>query len=287
MTMLREIKKLVRGTVQIDGAGVKLIRVLGGSDVADFDPFLMLDAFDSHDAADYCKGFPWHPHRGIETVTYLIHGAIEHMDSLGNKGVIRDGCCQWMTAGSGIMHQEMPLASEHMLGVQLWLNLPRRDKMTKPEYRDIEAAMVPVVYEQEACVKVIAGRYQGTSGATQGDYVPALLLDVSMKNGMTWSLDEAGKTLFVYLVSGNCCFGSAVKIIEEKQAVLFGEGERLQISAASDCRLLVFAGNPLREPVAWGGPIVMNTREELRTAFAEIEQGTFIKEKATGIAGDD
>lgn len=156
---MRTIREIVTGDTQFDGAGVKLVRVIARRNVDAFDPFLMLDAFDSDNPEDYIKGFPWHPHRGIETVTYLIHGDIEHGDSLGNKGSILDGCCQWMTAGSGILHQEMPQAAEKMLGVQLWLNLPKSRKMTEPQYRDIRADMVPKVIDDGVTVRVISGAY--------------------------------------------------------------------------------------------------------------------------------
>ncbi|QDR81706.1 pirin family protein [Sporomusa termitida] len=276
---VRTIRRLVAGTAQVDGAGVRLVRVIGRADTREFDPFLMLDAFDSRNPDDYIRGFPWHPHRGIETVTYLISGDIEHSDSLGNKGSILDGCCQWMTAGSGILHQEMPQASERMLGVQLWLNLPRRDKMTRPQYRDISAAMIPCVQEPGAVVRVIAGRYGRTTGATQGDYVKTLFLDVELEPGREWQLPTAREaTLFIYLVAGAGYFaGDRHQVIGSHQAVLFDEGDRFVAHAAGQgVRFLLFAGQPLQEPVAWGGPIVMNTREELQQAFQEIEDGTFI-----------
>lgn len=181
----REIRKVVTGTTEYDGAGVKLVRVISLPDVKEFDPFLMLDAFDSIDPDDYTKGFPWHPHRGIETVTYLISGDIEHIDSLGNKGSILDGCCQWMTAGGGILHQEMPQPSNRMLGVQLWLNLPRRDKMTTPKYRDIRADMVPKIEEDDNIIRVISGHYKGNPGAVQGENVKMLFLDVDIEGWCT------------------------------------------------------------------------------------------------------
>src|SRR5450759_4985069 len=188
MDQMREIRRIVTGANQVDGAGVKLVRVLGPAQTKEFDPFLMLDAFDSRNPADYIKGFPWHPHRGIETVTYLIAGDIEHGDSLGNKGHILDGGCQWMTAGSGIIHQEMPQPAGWMLGLQLWLNLPRKDKWTRPQYRDITAALIPKVQEESGTVGVISGAYGMAQGATQGDYVKALLLDVTLKPGAGWRL---------------------------------------------------------------------------------------------------
>jgi redox-sensitive bicupin YhaK (pirin superfamily) len=280
MSATRKMCKIVTGTTQLDGAGVKLVRVIGHADTKEFDPFLMLDAFDSHDSADYVKGFPWHPHRGIETVTYLIAGDIEHSDSLGNKGSILDGCCQWMTAGSGILHQEMPQPSERMLGVQLWLNLPCKDKMAHPQYRDITNSIIPKIREDGCIVGVIAGHYGNTPGATQGDYVKALVLDVKLEAGRKWSIPtDKEATLFIYIVEGAGYFDADTQaVIESHRAVLFGKGDKFAIHAADHgIRFLLFSGSPLKEPIAWGGPIVMNTREELQQAFQEIENGTFIK----------
>ena len=181
MTDLRQIRRIVTGKKTIDGAGVHLVRVLGYRDTQDFDPFLMLDAFDSDNPEDYIKGFPWHPHRGIETVTYLIQGDIEHGDSLGNSGSILDGDCQWMTAGSGIIHQEMPKASSRMYGAQLWLNLPAADKMAPPAYGDIQRDQVPVVKGDGHTVRIVAGDYQGKAGAFQGRYIQTTYLDIEME----------------------------------------------------------------------------------------------------------
>jgi len=279
MSKTREIIQVVTGAKQTDGAGVRLVRVLGPAQTEEFDPFLMLDAFDSRNPDDYVRGFPWHPHRGIETVTYLISGDIEHGDSLGNKGHILDGGCQWMTAGSGIIHQEMPQASPRMLGLQLWVNLPRKDKWAQPQYRDITAALIPKVTEEGGTVSVIAGAYGEINGATQGDYVPVRLLDVSLNPGAVWRTPvDAQSTLFVYLVGGEGRFGDAGQRIESKHAVRFGEGDEFAVRAdAEGVRFMLFAGQPLREPIAWGGPIVMNTQEELDQAFAELSDGTFIK----------
>jgi quercetin 2,3-dioxygenase len=275
----REIKRIVAGTNQTDGAGVKLVRVIGYSDVVDFDPFLMLDAFDSTNPNDYIKGFPWHPHRGIETVTYLIEGNIEHGDSLGNKGSILDGCCQWMTAGGGIIHQEMPQPSGHMRGLQLWLNLPRQDKMTQPQYRDIKSGMIPKIQEEGITVGVIAGSYLGALGATQGDYVKALVLDVKMDGDRHWELQTSpDDTLFIYVVDGAGRFGSKQTPVESHKAALFEPGDEFTAEAGSNgLRFVLFSGHPLKEPIAWGGPIVMNTQQELRQAFEELDEGTFIK----------
>lgn len=276
---LRTIRKVVSGSIQYDGAGVKLVRVISLPDVVDFDPFLMLDAFDSYDSADYTKGFPWHPHRGIETVTYLISGDIEHEDSLGNKGNILDGCCQWMTAGGGILHQEMPQSSDRMLGVQLWLNLPGKDKMVAPKYRDIRADMVPKVEEDGCEIKIISGNYKGNSGSVQGDYVKMLFLDVDMKAGANWQLETVEDTnLFIYIVEGEGWFeNSDENLLTSKKAILFNNGDSLLARASEKgLRFLLFSGPKLKEPIAWGGPIVMNTQEELKKAFQDIDNGTFV-----------
>ncbi|MEI8199224.1 MAG: pirin family protein [Eubacteriales bacterium] len=277
---LRTIRRIVTGTTQYDGAGVKLVRVVGHPDVEDFDPFLMMDAFDSTDPADYIKGFPWHPHRGIETVTYLIHGDIEHGDSLGNKGSILDGGCQWMTAGGGILHQEMPQAADRMLGVQLWLNLPKKDKMTDPAYHDIRADMVPEMEEDGCTIRVIAGQYKGRAGAAQGSHVDMTFLDVDMQGEASIKIEtNRDSTLFVYIIEGEGWFSKTEdKLLYSRRAVLFNEGDALFARASGKgMRFLFFSGAPLKEPVAWGGPIVMNTREELMQAFREIDEGTFVK----------
>jgi len=276
----RTIRKVVTGTTQYDGAGVKLVRVISAPDVKEFDPFLMLDAFDSCDPDDYTKGFPWHPHRGIETVTYLISGNIEHMDSIGNKGNILDGCCQWMTAGGGILHQEMPQKSERMLGVQLWLNLPRVDKMTTPKYRDITANMIPIIEEDGCSIRIISGNYKGNVGAVEGEYVKMQFLDVDMKTGAQWKLDTDKDTnMFIYIAEGEGWFEkSDENLLSSKRAVLFNDGEEL-LARATDkgLRFLLFSGPKLNEPIAWGGPIVMNSQEELKQAFKDIDDGTFVK----------
>lgn len=278
---IRDVVKTVRGSHQVDGAGVNLVRVIAHRDVKDFDPFLMLDAFDSKNPQDYVKGFPWHPHRGIETVTYLISGRIEHGDSLGNKGVIGAGECQWMTAGSGILHQEMPKAVEHMLGFQLWVNLPKKDKMTEPRYFDIRADMVATVEEKNAVVKVISGQYKGKSGA-KGKHVDALLLDIQVKPGEIFEMrTDPESNLFIYIIEGDGRFGEdQEELIPAKTAVLFDREEDFYMRGGEHgIRFALFAGRPLHEPVAWGGPIVMNTREELEQAFQELDEGTFIKKQ--------
>lgn len=279
---IRSVVEDVMGRATVDGAGVRLVRVLGSPTVKNFDPFLLLDAFDSTEPSDYVKGFPMHPHRGIETFTYLIKGEIEHKDSLGNAGTIRDGGCQWMTAGNGILHQEMPQPSPRMLGLQLWINLPRRHKMTEPKYRDITVDMVPVIEEAAADVAVVAGEYGGTQGAARGEYVDALFLDVRLKPGKRWTLPTPPEhTVFVYFFEGDCMASESEAPLEARHAYLMGEGEAVSFMGGMEgARFVLASGAPLREPVAWGGPIVMNTEEELREAYFELDEGRFIKHKA-------
>jgi redox-sensitive bicupin YhaK (pirin superfamily) len=293
-TCSRCVKQQIEGHTTIDGAGVHLVRVLGPRTIKDFDPFLMLDAFDSTNPEDYIRGFPMHPHRGIETVTYLAEGRIDHEDSLGNKGVITSGGCQWMTAGSGIMHQEMPKAAPRMLGLQLWVNLARKDKMAPPKYRDIHSDQVALIKEEGVEVRVLAGEYKGRKGAMEADYVKVTFLDVSLAKGAVWTLaTNPEDTVFAYVLYGECSAGpvpgdspcggkgrnyAGTTPIQARRAVLFGPGESLTlIGGDMDSRLVVISGAPLSEPVAWGGPIVMNTDEELREAFFALERGTFIK----------
>lgn len=278
--MKREVFKTVRGTASIDGAGVHLVRVFAKAETADFDPFLMLDAFDSSNPDDYTKGFPWHPHRGIETITYLIEGDIEHKDSLGNRGSILNGDCQWMTAGSGIIHQEMPQASPRMLGAQLWLNIPAKDKMVDPSYGDITAQNVPVVEENGATIRVLSGKYRDQIGAFEGKYVKATYLDIEMKPGSTFSMNcDKDNTMFAYLFSGSVRLDREdADYVHEKQAALLTLGDTVFFEAgASGARFILLSAPPLRESIAWGGPIVMNTKEELSQAFKDLDDGVFIK----------
>lgn len=275
--VVRKVKKVVEGMQTQDGAGVKLTRVISLPDVKDFDPFLLLDAFDSKNPADYIKGFPWHPHRGIETVTYLIKGDVEHGDSLGHKGKIKDGACQWMTAGQGIIHQEMPQACEHMLGAQLWINLPKKHKMTHPAYNDIQPNNVPKVEDENARVAVISGEYKGVKARMQGNYVKTTYLDVELNPNREWeAVVSPENTAFIYVIDGNVDIND--KNYPAKIAILFDDGDKVKLKAGKKgTRFLFLSGKPLREPVAWGGPIVMNTDEELMEAFKEIELGTFVK----------
>lgn len=277
----REIVKTVRGQRAVDGAGVSLVRVLGNRDVYDFDPFLMLDSFDSTDPKDYTAGFPWHPHRGIETITYLISGRIEHMDSLGNKGAIESGESQWMTAGSGILHQEMPIASERMLGFQLWLNLPQKEKMSEPAYLGITQDMIPVMESDRAKIRVLSSEYGGVSGVLPR-HIQAGILDISLpKNERIILPTKPEETVFAFLILGEAIINA--HMISEKTAVLFGAGDSVSIEATPDhdLRFILFSGKALHEPIAWGGPIVMNTRAELDLAFEELRNGSFIKQNPT------
>lgn len=277
--MIRDIVKEVRGQRAVDGAGVSLVRVLGNRDVYDFDPFLMLDSFDSTDPRDFTAGFPWHPHRGIETVTYLINGKIEHMDSLGNSGTIDSGESQWMTAGSGIMHQEMPMASDRMLGFQLWLNLPKKDKMTTPAYLSITQEMIPLVASGKSSIRVLSGNFGDVTG-TAPRHIPASILDVSVPKGERIVLPTKPEdNVFAFCILGDAIISA--QLIAEKTAVLFGAGDSVSIEATpeKDLRFILFSAKALHEPVVWGGPIVMNTREELELAFAELRNGTFQKTK--------
>jgi quercetin 2,3-dioxygenase len=284
----RKCTQIVRGQNAIDGAGVRLRRVLGLNTVKDFDPFLMLDGFDSTDPKDYIRGFPWHPHRGIETVTYLLQGEIEHGDSLGNRGFIRDLQCQWMTAGSGIIHQEMPKASERMLGCQLWVNLPKKNKMTQPAYRDIQQQNVSVVQEKTATVRVLSGNYHDHIGAVKGDHVKVQYLDIALEPGTDWRYHETSndQTLFLFLIEGTLAADDGLADFEDKACAFLMTAtssgnsdydEVLVRAGAKGARFFLLAAKPLKEPVAWGGPIVMNTEKELDEAFRELDNNTFIK----------
>jgi quercetin 2,3-dioxygenase len=284
----RKCTQIVRGQHAIDGAGVHLRRVLGLNTIKDFDPFLKLDGFDSTDPRDYIRGFPWHPHRGIETVTYLLQGEIEHGDSMGNRGFIRDLQCQWMTAGSGIIHQEMPKVSERLLGCQLWVNLPREDKMILPAYRDINQKNVSVIQERDATVRVLSGNYHNYLGAVKGESVKVQYLDVALGPDSVWRYQESSndQTLFLYLIEGTLSADYELAKFEGKACAILMSGsstnssdldEVLVKAGTESARFFLIAAKPLKEPVAWGGPIVMNTEEELAEAFRELDNKTFIK----------
>ncbi|HSK69390.1 MAG TPA: pirin family protein [Candidatus Limnocylindria bacterium] len=282
--MDREVTQVVTGSPAVDGAGVHVVRVLGHGTTQDFDPFLMLDAFDTRNPDEYTKGFPWHPHRGMETVTYLVHGRIEHEDNLGNKGAITDGTCQWMTAGSGILHQEMPKASPHMLGLQLWLNMPAKDKMAPPAYNDIRHEDIGEWSGPGAKVRVISGEYGGVKARMKGEFVPMTMLDVTLDPGATFKMETPpGDTVFVYLLDGAGRFGQNGHELPARRAALFTPGTKVRFTAMDEgLRLVLCMAPPLKEPIAWGGPVVMNTREELRHAFDELDRGTFSKAAKPG-----
>lgn len=273
----RTIARVVTGKPAVDGAGVKLTRVLGGETIEDFDPFLMLDSFDSTNPEDYLRGFPTHPHRGIETITYLVDGELAHEDSLGNKGLIIPGASQWMTAGSGILHQEMPQESERLLGLQLWLNLPAAEKMTNPKYFDIHPENVGVAENSCATVRVISGSYEGVNGA-KPHHIQATLLDVSLKEGQSIEIPvKEDETVFIFSLLGDVMVTG--EIFQGKTALLLKDGNQVEVSAlpGETARFILASAPALHEPIAWGGPIVMNTREELQLAFDELRAGTFIK----------
>ncbi|PKL08250.1 MAG: pirin family protein [Spirochaetae bacterium HGW-Spirochaetae-7] len=270
----REEVLFIRGRTAYDGAGVKLQRIFGHDEAARFDPFLLLDAFGSDDPADYLPGFPMHPHRGIETVTYLLEGSVRHGDSLGNGGVIGPGDLQWMSAGSGIIHEEMPQRSPRGVhGLQLWVNLARREKMRPPAYRGATAVEVPVVPTGSGEVRVLAGKWGEASGPVIGVARSPVYLDVTLFPGAAIELEaEPGRTAFQYILSGT------LNSHDAGTCVLLGDGDTARLEAGPEGARFIFVhAPPLGEPIAWGGPIVMNTREELAQAFHELDEGTFIK----------
>jgi redox-sensitive bicupin YhaK (pirin superfamily) len=283
MTQTRSIAMLLTGKPTMEGAGVRLNRVFGFPEVPRFDPFLLLDDFGSDKPDDYIAGFPWHPHRGIETVTYMLSGEVEHGDSLGNEGVIGAGDVQWMTAGSGIIHQEMPQrADDHLRGLQLWTNLPASEKMMEPRYRDVPADTIPEVSPHDGLkIKIIAGEVFGVKGPVQDEVVEPEYLDLTLEPGADLQHPTAvGHTVFVYAINGRGKVGpNGTHELGRGQLALFADGDSVLARAADvPFRFLLVSGKPLGEPIAWSGPIVMNTREELATAFREYREGTFIKE---------
>jgi redox-sensitive bicupin YhaK (pirin superfamily) len=273
----RQIHKILNRQPTLEGAGVKLKRVLGNDDDSTLDPFLLLDHFGSDNPQDYIKGFPWHPHRGMETVTYMWTGEVEHGDSMGNKGVIKSGDVQWMTAGSGIIHQEMPQKYDGLMqGFQLWVNLPAKKKMVDPKYRGIVKEQIPTVQKDEATIKVIAGRVGGIQGPVGDLAIDIEYFDVELTAGGVFEHATPKKdTVFAYVVEGSAEVQG--KTVELGQCVVFGEGDLVKICSKGGGRFLFVSGEPLNEPVAWRGPIVMNTEEELEKAFEELDEGTFIK----------
>ena len=285
MTEIRAVTAVLQPQPVVDGAGVHIRRGFSHGQERSFDPFLLFDNFGGDTPDQFMAGFPWHPHRGIETITYLLEGDVEHGDSMGNSGVIRPGDVQWMTAGSGIIHQEMPQASPRgrLQGFQLWSNLPASHKMMAPRYQGIEAADIPELQDGAARVKLICGRIGETSGPVQEIVSEPEYLDVSLTPDGLWAHPvKPGHTVFAFLFEGAARFApdSSQVAAQGGAVVLFGGGEQVQIQAGAEgARFLLVSGQPLREPVAWGGPIVMNTQEELRLAFSELRANTFIKHK--------
>ncbi len=283
----------------MEGAGVKLHRAFGFGNTGDFDPFLLLDDFRNENPSDYLAGFPWHPHRGIETITYVLAGTVDHGDSLGNTGKLKDGDVQWMTAGSGILHQEMPKGDPHgrMHGFQLWANLPASMKMTAPRYQDVTAADIPEVTEDDGTrVRVICGSFWGQIGPVDGVAADPRYLDVWVPPGKRRTLEvETARHAFAYVFEGSGTFrdaseprtvrdedGNVVTLpLEEtgnRSLVLFDSGDEVTVQAGDEgIRFLLVSGKPIEEPVAWAGPIVMNTQEQLKQAYSELRDGTFIR----------
>ena len=300
MADYRSIRKVIKSRPTIEGAGVHLHRAIGFHEPELFDPFLLLDDFRSDVPEEYLKGFPWHPHRGIETITYVLRGDVEHGDSLGNSGVISSGDVQWMTAGSGIIHQEMPKGDSQgsMHGFQLWANLPRADKMMGPRYRGLTSAEIPEVTQAGGTrIKVIAGKADGVAGAVGDVVIDPEYLDVKVPAGGSFTHPTPrGHTVFAYVIGGRGAFchqkdpytyeaeganyfdmerGS---LIGDRHLLLFGDGDAITVTTETDpVRFLLISGKPIGEPIAWYGPIVMNTQEELRVAYEELRRGTFIK----------
>lgn len=284
MNNQRKVNKILKSRSTLEGAGVRLQRVFGFHEVPLFDPFLLLDHFGSDNPDDYLAGFPWHPHRGIETITYMLEGEVEHEDSLGNKGVIKDGDVQWMTAGSGIIHQEMPHRSEGLMqGFQLWANLPAKNKMMHPRYRDIKKEEIPeFTVNDKVQVKIISGNVNGTKGPVQDIVTDPEYIDVSIqKDGIFKHPVKQGHTVLAYIFEGAGFFDNKQKEMTNKgSVVLYADGDFVEIyTKDKPVRFLLISGKPIGEPVAWNGPIVMNTENELRIAFQEYRNKTFIKHK--------
>jgi redox-sensitive bicupin YhaK (pirin superfamily) len=280
---VREVIQVIAAKPTLEGAGVRLMRAFARPDPK-LDPFLLFDDFGSEVPADYLPGFPWHPHRGIETITYVLEGAVAHGDSLGNKGVIGPGEVQWMTAGSGIIHEEMPRESKRLVGFQLWANLPAAQKMIDPKYRDVRADDIPLVRTSEGVeVKVICGSVDSTAGPVKDIAIHPEYLDVAMRPGTSLSHRVSPEhNAFAYVVEGDARFDDGVQPpCGARHLVVFGAGDRVSVTAGNaGARLLLVSGAPLREPVAWGGPIVMNTQEELTQAFEDYRAGTFTKPRS-------
>ena len=278
----REIRTRFTSRETIEGAGVRLRRAFGSSEVPLFDPFLMLDDFRAERPEDYLAGFPWHPHRGIETVTYMLAGRVEHGDSMGNAGSVDAGSIQWMTAGSGIIHQEMPKPVDGVMGgFQLWVNLPRQHKMMDPRYQEIPANGIPVVRAGNGVtVKVICGRFGTVTGPVRDIVADPDFFDVTVPPGARFGVEvKEGYTVLACVIGGSGVFDGSGGEAGDHDLVLFSDGERVLATAIGTMpfRFLLLSGKPIREPIAWRGPIVMNTDAELRQAFREYRDGTFVR----------
>ncbi len=288
MVATRKVKWMSRGRATMEGAGVRLKRAFGNNEVPMFDPFLMFDDFSSSNPSDYIAGFPWHPHRGIETITYILDGIVDHGDSMGNAGSIHSGDVQWMTAGSGIIHQEMPKKpkdSTVLAGFQLWANLPAKHKMMDPRYRDVLSSTIPEVkVGSTSRVKVICGVVEGVSGPVKDIVIDPEYLDVTVEPGATFAREiKADHMACAYMINGEANFDDGKSAASKETVILFGEGNKVVSKASGKgARFLLISGKPINEPVAWGGPIVMNTEDELRLAYEEYENGTFIKHGKPG-----
>jgi redox-sensitive bicupin YhaK (pirin superfamily) len=297
---IRPIKRIAQSKPTIEGAGVRLRRAFGFGNTSDFDPFLLLDDFRNEDPDDYLAGFPWHPHRGIETITYVLAGTVEHGDSLGNKGKLGAGDIQWMTAGRGIMHQEMPKGdpSGRMHGFQLWANLPSSLKMTEPRYQDIAAADIPEVVDDDGTrARIICGEFWGKTGPVEGVAADPRYVDISVPPGLRKRIGvDRERNVFAYVFAGSGTFrdasepravlteqvgssgGTTYETTGNRSLVLFDRGDEIVVQGGDEgIRFLLVSGKPLEEPVAWYGPIVMNTQQELEQAFNELRDGTFIR----------
>jgi redox-sensitive bicupin YhaK (pirin superfamily) len=297
---IRPVKRVIKSKPTIEGAGVHLRRAFGFGNTGDFDPFLLLDDFRNDVPEEYLAGFPWHPHRGIETVTYVLAGTVEHGDSMGNRGSIASGDVQWMTAGSGIIHQEMPKGDHagRMHGFQLWANLPSSLKMTPPRYQEIKAGDIPEVTDDDGTrARIICGSFWGKKGPVDGIASDPTYLDVSVAPGRRKSLPvETTRHAFAYVFAGGGKFCNASGPLavptegvgwldttppseaDNRSLILFEGGDEVTVQAGEEgIRFLLVSGKPLQEPVAWYGPIVMNTQQQLRDAFEELEKGTFLK----------
>jgi len=285
MAKIREIRSVLKSQPTVEGAGVHLKRAFGYQQVPELDPFLLLDDFHSNNPDEYIRGFPWHPHRGIETITYVLYGKVEHGDSMGNKGTISSGDIQWMTAGRGIIHQEMPKGQEDglMWGFQLWANLPASHKMMDPRYQEIKSNQVPeITQDGGVSVKIICGQVHGVRGPVKDIVIDPEYLDIRVPSESHFThAVKRGHKAFAYVIEGEGYFDrDRDEMVGPESLVIFDDGDEVAISSEEGpVRALFVSGKPIGEPVAWHGPIVMNTQEELRIAFEEYEKGTFIKHK--------